>query len=639
MGIANLYAKKPIEPDAEFFDDTTQEIYSAQTTLFLKIADLKYNQATFRPISTSIVKGDHFTYRQRLGYKVQDLGNDGTAAKPMFYTLPQYIGIYSGFYAYDPYFKDPLLFSYYDTKSPYTDGSVILARLGSYHFEVCHHRSFNKNWHLGACLETMLVDKEYIPTNIPGDRNVAAYAPFALLAHYKTDQHRYQVLASFYRKHHRVRETGGIFGKKGSTLDWLAPKAKIENNLYSQDSIETSELRQQYHLYQQFKIQDQLQAYHEIKLLNQFNQFKAPKLSAVSHYYLGGLPISKPESLEETTILQTLGNEWGFKGNIDRLFYRCYYSHKKLECQPIGYKNLKAFQEHYIGLQTRIKVDGHTNYLHMHGEYLWDGHYQLHTVYEGSLVELGYHQLRHKPSILAQNYQSHYRKWDKHFESPKNHQLYGAIRLALPRFMLKPYVRITKVENPIYFQNIPTKTNPDQQDKDQATQAPPLLIEPRQSQGHANLLYLGTDMNLTIFSHFHADNELIFTQKQGPCAGIFRLPQFLFNTRLYYAKTLYEGRLDLETGVDLHWHSPYMADGYDPATQQFHIQNEFKIYSYLLADLFFNFRINTFRGFIKLNYLNQHLAFMAGLPGYFVTPLYPGQSRSLDVGVSWSFFD
>ncbi|MFN7095352.1 MAG: putative porin, partial [Burkholderiales bacterium] len=394
----------------------------------------------------------------------------------------------------------------------------------------------------------------------------------------------------------------------------------------------------QYHLYQQYKISDRLQAYHEIKLLNQFNQFKAPQLSNLSHRYLGN-PTTQPKSLEETTILQTVGNELALKGDIGRFFYRCYYLHKKLDWQPADRKSSQSFKEHYFGLQTRIQLNDSANCLHMHGEYLRDGHYQWHTTYEGPLIEWGYHQMRYKPSFLVQHYQGHYRKWDKHFESPKNYQLYGAIRVNLPHLMLKPHVRITKVERPIYFQNLPTTTPASQPNKDYIPQAPPLVIEPRQGQGHVNLFYLGMDVNLTIFSHFHADNELIFTKKQGPCAGIFRTPQWLINSRLYYARSLYDGRLDIETGIDLHWHSPYMADGYDPATQQFHIQNEYKVYSYLLVDLFFNFRIKTFRGFIKLNYLNQHLKFMKGLPGYFSTPLYPGQSRSLDVGVSWSFFD
>jgi hypothetical protein len=627
LGIPNLQAQ-----EEEFFDDTTQEVYSAQTTLFLTLADLKYNQATFRPVTINITKGDQFTYRQRAGYKLQDLGNDGTATKSIFYTLPRQIGAHSGFYVYDVYFKDPLLFKYYDTKSPYTDGSVVLAHLGSYTFEVLHSRSFNQNWHLGASLETMLIDKEFIPLEIPGDRNVITY-PFALFGHYKTDQARYQVLASFYRRNHRVRETGGIFGEK-LPRNWLQPKAKIENNLDPQDSIETSDLRQQYHLYQQVKWVDQLQTYHEIKLANQFNEFKAPKLSPKSKGYLvDTLAVTQLDSLQETTIWKTLGHEFGVKGDIDQLFYRCYYLNKKLHLQQPYQNDPLITREHYMGLQTRFKLTEQQGFLHIQGEYLLGGLYQMYAAYQGDRLELAYSQVYHKPSFLSQRHTTPFRSWENNLKAPKNQQIYSAIRLELPSLVLRPHATITKVNKPIYF--VQTSQGPIRRQKDELPQLPPLVIEPKQSEGHADIFNLGTDLNFTLLSHFHADNELIFTQVQGPASHVFRIPPFLVNARLYYAKTLYDGRLDLETGVDLHWHSAYQADGYDPATQQFYLQNVFQVYDYLLANLFFNFKINTFRGFIKLTNLAQHFP----LEGYFVTPFYPGPSRSLDVGVSWSFFD
>jgi hypothetical protein len=628
LGIPNLQAQ-----EEEFFDDSTKEVYSSQTTLFLTLADLKYNQANFRPITINITKGDQFTYRQRAGYKLQDLGNDGTATKPIFYTLPRQIGAHSGFYVYDIYFKDPMLFKYYDTKSPYTDGSVVLAHMGSYTFEVLHSRSLNQNWHLGASLGTMLIDKEFIPVEVPGDRNVISY-PFALFGHYKTDQARYQILASFYRKYHRVRETGGIFGNK-LPRNWLQPKAKIENNLAPDNSIETSDLRQQYHLYQQVNWVDELQTYHEIKLTNQFNQFKGEQLNKnkKSKTYLGGnLPII-PDSLQETTTWKTLGNEFGVKGDIDQLFYRCYYLNKKLHLQQPYQNDPLISREHYMGLQTRLKLSKQQDFLHIQGEYLLGGLYQMYAAYQGDRIELAYSQVYHKPSFLSQRHTTPFRSWEKALRAPKNQQIYGAIRLELPYLVLRPHATITKVVKPIYF--VQTNQGPIRRQKDELPQLPPLVIEPKQSEGHAELFNLGTDLNFTLLSHFHADNELIFTQVQGPAAQVFRMPKFSVNTRLYYARTLYDGRLDLETGADLHWHSAYHSDGYDPATQQFYIQNTFQVYDYLLADLFFNFRINTFRGFIKLTNLAQHFP----LEGYFVTPFYPGQSRSLDVGVSWSFFD
>ena len=620
IGIPSLKAQ-----EEQFFDDTTQEVYGPQSTLFITPANIKYNGAGFRPVVISIDRMHRFTYRQRYANKLQDLGNDGTAIKPIFYVLPTQVGATSGFHAYDIYFQEPHQFKYYDTKSPYTDGYLVLANFGSYVVDVCHSRSFNKNWHLGASFQTMLTDKEYIPTLIPGDRNVITY-PFALLGHYKTDNARYQVLGSFSRKNHRVRETGGIMGDINASLaDWLRAKSEIENNLDPKDSIESSELRHQYHLYQQVRFADQLQAYHEVMLRNKFNLFKTARLSSESKskQFLGDTLLLKQNSIQDSTIIQTLGNELGIKGDVSRLFYRCYYRNQQIDLQRPNLAAIRGLQEHYVGLQARFNLKDSVDLLHVSGEYLLGGLYQVHTAYQGAISELAYDQVKYKPSFLAQHYHSPHRSWENDFKPPTATQVRGGIHFRWPMLLLGPHASFTRVREPIYFKQ-PKQSG-----------AINTVIEPDQAPKYADIITLGTAANFTLWSHFHADNEFIFTNVQGPAANVFRIPEFWVNSRLYYARTLYEGRLDLESGIDMHWKSAYKADAYDPATQQFYLQGKFLVYEYLVADLFFSFRIKSFRGFVKLTHLNQGLP----LKGYFVTPYYPGQLRSLDVGVSWSFFD
>ena len=627
IGIPGLQAQ-----EEEFFDDTTQEeeVYNTQTTLFITPADLKYNQAGFRPIVISINQIDRFTHRQRAAYKLQDLGNDGTAAQSIFYALPGQIGAHTGFEAYNIYFQDPYAIQYYDTKSPYTTGTIVLANLGTYTFDVCHSRSLNKNWHLGASLATMLIDKEYIPQEIPGDRHVITY-PFTLFVHYHADDKKYQLLGSFYRKNHRVRETGGIFGNKNLPLaSWLQAKSKISNNLRPQDHIESHELRQQYHLYHQLHFIDQLQAYHDILLRNTFNLFKATKLSDSSKQYLGDPLINIQDSIQDSYISQTVNQEWGLKGDINKVFYCCYYLHKSISFQQPYQKGMDQLQEHYIGLQTRIKLNNQQDLLQVKTAYLLGGLYQLHASYQGAIGELAYDQVQYKPSFLSQHCQGTFRNWNNNFTASTTRQLHGTFFMTLPMVVMRPYCTVTQAKRPIYFKQLNQQYTPSKQSKSIHTRN-----KPKQAKQHANIINLGTAMNFNLLTHFHADNAITFTKVQGPAAKVFRIPQWWFNTRLYYAKTLYEGRLDLETGLDLHWNSPYQGDGYDPVTQQFYLQDQFLLYDYPIADLFFNFRIQTFRGFIKITHINQ------GLPaeGYFTTPFYPGQLRSIDVGVSWSFFD
>ena len=162
-----------------------------------------------------------------------------------------------------------------------------------------------------------------------------------------------------------------------------------------------------------------------------------------------------------------------------------------------------------------------------------------------------------------------------------------------------------------------------------------MIALPQQDSQHADVVALGTALDLAFGAYIHWDSAFTFAQVQGPSANLFHIPSFLIDSKLYYARTTAAGNGMMETGIDMRWKSPYQADAYDPVTQQFYLQDEFNVYSYPLLDLFLNFRIKNFSAFLKFSHWNEGWF----SPGYFVTPLYPGRKRSFDLGVNWSFFD
>ena len=612
------------EDELNFVDHTAQEIYGPATTHYITIADLKYNICKQRPVKIHIARMDHFTHRQRTGYQWQDLGNAGTATQPIFYGLPKHIGATSGFYVYDVYFQDMDQLRYYDAPSPYTHAYVILANYGSYVFDGWHSRSFKPHWHLGARFQTLLTDKEFVPTKVPADRQVISY-PFTLSLHYKSLDARYQLLTSFYRKRHRVRETGGITVGGGSraSADWLKAKAPIRNNLIPRDEVETGELRYQYQLYHQWFWKDPVQLYHELSLQRRTHHFSAQCLSAGSRQLLGE-PLHSRQLIRDNTLMQTLGNEMGLKGDIYRLFYRCYYAHRRIGLTLPRATQRQKLHEHYMGLEGKVPIAERLGHLHVQGTYLWDRFYQLQASYQSKFLEVTYAQIKAKPSCLAIQYSGNHHAWhNRHFTPSVAKQLKGSILLDTCMVYLKPTVALTRVEKPMYFRKVATAAGGYN------------TVASCQSDTYADVMTLATAANLTVWKHFHGDNQVILARTQGPAASFFSMPTALIYTRLYYATQAYEGKLDVETGFDVHWHTPYAAPGYDPAIQQFYQQTDYVMDTYPVVNLFFNFRIKHFCGFIKVIHLNQ------GLPraGYFVTPTYPAQTRSLDVGVSWSFFD
>lgn len=159
--------------------------------------------------------------------------------------------------------------------------------------------------------------------------------------------------------------------------------------------------------------------------------------------------------------------------------------------------------------------------------------------------------------------------------------------------------------------------------------------KPHQDSQYADVVTWGTDLDVALGPYIHCDSELTMAHVLGPSATIFHVPKFLINTRLYYADSTVAGNGTIEAGVDVRWKSSYKADAYDPVTQQFCLQDTFNVYSYPVADLFVNFRIKNWCMFFKFSHLNEGLP----APGYFVTPFYPGQKRTFDIGINWSFFD
>ncbi|MCU0400235.1 MAG: putative porin [Algoriphagus sp.] len=88
-------------------DDSTKQVYGPKTTLYFYEKNIKRNRLQLIEQDTLLNNFHNYDPVAKSTWKYQDLGNIGSAAKPVFYTLPEQIGLTSGFHAYDIYFRDP----------------------------------------------------------------------------------------------------------------------------------------------------------------------------------------------------------------------------------------------------------------------------------------------------------------------------------------------------------------------------------------------------------------------------------------------------------------------------------------------------------------------------------------------------
>lgn len=623
-------------------DDQPRDTYNPTTTVFTTQKNIQYNHGGYQAVADNMnICGVHrFTFIQQYGNKFQNLGNNGTAINPIFYVMPQKIGATSGFHAYDIYFRNPNQFRYYDTKSPYSKLYVILARFGSSFADICHSRNVTPTWNIGMNFRTMMTDKEWIPRG-RNDRNVISYG-LDLFTHYKTTNEQYQLLAHVLIAKHRVRETGGIF-----TLKYCeSTERRFEHTLWEKEMQHrlkysvpkehptSSDARKRFHLYHQCTLAEQLEAYHELSIEKKKYQFRVDPSESLYKWNAIVLGESQNDQQEviaaTTTSLWDAHNELGVKGHRQDWFYSGYYRHKKIEFRPQEKENNQDLHEHYVGLQTRLQLVDDTDFLYMGGEYLVPGFYKMNAAYQGTGLDVSLEHIKHKPAFLAQHYDGygHRRKWDNQFAPPTATHISGGFKFTSGGIQLKPHISFTSVKHYIYFSN---------PNKNKFNQRWITLAEPIQTKENINMLTLGTDLSLPFGAHIRWDSEFTTAKTLGPSARFFSIPTFLINSRLYYTDTTAAGNGTFETGIDMHWKSSYKADGYDPVTQQFYHQNVFAVYSYPVIDLFLNFRIKNFGAFLKFSHCNE--GWLAPAPGYFVTPLYPGQKKAFDIGLSWAFFD
>jgi hypothetical protein len=133
---------------------------------------------------------------------------------------------------------------------------------------------------------------------------------------------------------------------------------------------------------------------------------------------------------------------------------------------------------------------------------------------------------------------------------------------------------------------------------------------------------------------FHFENEAYVTEVSGNTSSNIRVPTLFYTGRFFYRGWWFEETVPVEVGFNIHARTGYFANQYDPVTQQFYVQDDVKVNRYYTIDPFINLSIEKVRIFVKLTYINQ-----PARDGYFVTPFYPGQKRSIDFGVRWIFFD
>jgi len=595
---------------SQILDDTTKLIYGPETTKYLYEKDIRYNSGTYQNIDTLLDNVQRFDPIDKLSWKYQYLGTMGTAATPVYYTQPDIIGLDHGFHAYDIYYKDPSKFRYFDTKSPYMELLLSLGggRRSFVDWEVS--RNINQNWSVGGGISSMVVDKQYGAERSRGDRNVESVG-YNFFTHFKSNDSSYQFLANFSRLKHTVFETGGVIAEDTSTQDDLFEVLFDRDAEIWLRNSESSDLRQNVHFFHQIKFSRLAQVYHTFDRIKQFNSFTVAPLTEDSAFF--DQILIDNDTTRDRSRFRSIQNEVGLKGEVRQLFYNFYYKRKKIKWVPQYLPVEGPLTENYGGFLLRYGVNPETQ-LNLEAEYLQGGNYKAAAGISYKIIDAEIRRIKYQPSFLVQNYFGNHSEWHNNFTSPISDRLKVGVNLNYKNWKFRPFASLTRVDRHIYF--------------DQKAQ-------PQQAPGEAQIFSGGLDITGKFLRFVHFKGQLIANNVSGTASELFLIPDITTHGQVYYEKDWFNRRIHVQLGVDFHWKSTYFAYDYDPATQQFILQNELEVPNYLVADIFLNFQL--IRGLVFLKVINVLEGVQAA--GYMATPYYPGQDRGFDFGVKWLFFD
>jgi len=157
-----------------------------------------------------------------------------------------------------------------------------------------------------------------------------------------------------------------------------------------------------------------------------------------------------------------------------------------------------------------------------------------------------------------------------------------------------------------------------------------------QFNGLVNITQFVASTKNKISGHLDLYSDFIVQQSSGD--NPIRVPLFFTRQRLAFEGNFFKN-LNLSMGLDVKYNTPYRANHYSPVMGQFFLQDTTTISNLPQVDAYFNFRIKSFTGLVKIENLNTvDVSHGFGFTNNsFAVPGYPTPGFLFRIGVVWRF--
>lgn len=116
------------------------------------------------------------------------------------------------------------------------------------------------------------------------------------------------------------------------------------------------------------------------------------------------------------------------------------------------------------------------------------------------------------------------------------------------------------------------------------------------------------------------------------------LPDLIWRETFYWQGAVFEGKAEVQAGINAYYFSKYNAMQYFPVNNEFMLQNGEqiqKVGGFPIVDLFLNFKVKNMRFYIRGEHIN---AMFTKDPNYFSAPGVPYRAFKFQLGLKWNIF-
>lgn len=616
-----------------------------------------YYLSAVRPVALDTSISD-FTRRFPVPATHLYLGNDGSATRSYLFTMPQRIGFDPGFHSHDAYKWTLENVRFYNTQRPYTELGYLLGTRQAQTIEILHTQNLKPYWN--ASFHYRLLSAPGVFRNQKNN-----HTNYQIASWYQSPGKRYNNYLVVMNNKIQAGESGGILADQDYLNDDVYQRSRLTiptniggspsfgSDLFSntlttgrREKEFTFFLRQQYDLGRKDSLvtdstvvplfYPRLRFEHSLKYKTYDYFFQ--------DYYSSGRVTNEPDSayydslyaikLTRSTDSIFLQDRWREISNDFSVY------------QFPDANNLQQFIKLGIELQLlkgTLRTENPSLYnVIAHGEYRnrtknqkWDinawgrlhttgnnfGDYHAYISLQRLLskdlgtLQVGFENSNRSPSFLFDQRSSFYLDAPKSFGKENNTHFFA--RYFIPKLNLQLKGDYFFVSNYLYLNG---------------------YRELRQENALFNLLQLSGLKTFRVGRAWNLYSEVYVQQKAG--GAQVNVPTVFTRNRFAYEGRLFRN-LNLSTGLEMRYHTPYKADNYSPVLGQFFYQDTLTISNRPELHAFLHLRIRSFKAYLRVENLNT-ATFENGF-GFnrnnLAAPYYPQPGLFIRFGIYWTFIN